>query len=121
MLERQSSRALLAEILKQLMALNSKIDKLLQANSSHGTESNSQEIDVMTLLSLPASHRQTVMALYKLKKGTASDISTITGRLRAHESALANELCRMGYVQKKREGRVTYFFIEPKVEEEKMK
>ncbi len=117
---RQSTQELVAEILKQLKALNSKIDKLLQANASHGIESNSPEIDVMTLLSLPASHRQTVMALYKLKKGTASDISTITGRLRAHESALANELCRMRYVQKKREGRVTYFFIEPKVEE-KMK
>ncbi len=115
MAESQSADALLAEIVTQLKGINSKLEELLHSNASN-TESNTSPVDIMTLLSLPASYRPTVMALYKLKRGTASDISVITGRLRAHESALANALCRLGYVQKKKEGHTTYFFIEPKME-----
>ena len=63
MSEQQSSAVLLAEIVKQLKAINSKLDQLLQVSSSSNVESNFPEIDVMTLLTLPASHRKTVMAL----------------------------------------------------------
>jgi len=74
------------------------------------------ELDSMTLLVLPASLRKTVMALYKLEKGTAKDIAEETRRLRAVESASANQLVRMGYLKKKREGRDVYFYIEPALE-----
>jgi hypothetical protein len=70
------------------------------------------EPDAMTLSFLPASLRKTVMALYKLEKATALDISKETKRLRAVESASANQLVRMGYLKKKREGRAVYFYIE---------
>jgi hypothetical protein len=70
------------------------------------------EPDVMSLLSLPASLRKTVMVLYKLDKATAEDISKETKRLRAVESAAANQLARMGYLKKKREGREVYFYID---------
>ena len=68
--------------------------------------------DAMTLLSLPSSLRKTVMALYKLKEATAEDLARETKRLRAVESASANQLVRMGYLKKKREGRKVYFYIE---------
>ena len=51
------------------------------------------------------------MALYQVEKATADDLARETSRLRAVESAAANELVRMGYVRKKRDGREVYFFI----------
>ncbi len=68
--------------------------------------------DMMTLLSLPGALRKTVMALYKLGEATAEDLSRETKRLRAVESASANQLVRMGFLNKKREGRKVYFYIE---------
>lgn len=68
--------------------------------------------DSMTLSLLPGALRKTVMALYRLEKGTAQDIARETKRLRAVESASANQLVRMGYLKKKREGRAVYFYIE---------
>lgn len=67
--------------------------------------------DAMTLLSLPGSLRKTMLALYKLGEATAEDISKETERLRAVESACANQLTRMGYLKKKREGRKVFFHI----------
>jgi len=70
------------------------------------------EPDAMTLLSLPMSLRKTVMVLYKLEKATAEDLASETKRLRAVESASANQLVRLVYLKKKREGRRVYFYIE---------
>ena len=67
--------------------------------------------DMLTLFSLPSALRKTVIALYKLEKATADDLSNETKRLRAVESASANQLVRMGFVSKKREGRKVYFYI----------
>ena len=53
------------------------------------------------------------MVLYRLEKATADDLAKETNRLRAVESATANELVRMGFIKKKREGRDVYFYIEP--------
>jgi len=77
------------------------------------------EPDAMTLLSLPLSLRKTVMVLYKLEKATADDLSKETNRLRAVESASANQLVRMGYIRKRREGLEVYFFIESSMEAQK--
>ena len=74
------------------------------------------EPDAMTLLSLPMSLRTTVMALYKLEKATAEDIAKETKRLRAVESSAANQLVRLGYLKKTREGRDVYFYIDPPLE-----
>ena len=68
--------------------------------------------DMMTLLSLPGALRKTVMACYKLREATAEDLSRETERLRAVESACANQLVRMGFLSKRREGRKVYFFVE---------
>lgn len=74
------------------------------------------EPDAMSLLSLPMSLRKTVMVLYKLEKATAEDLARETKRLRAVESASANQLVRMGYLKKKREGREVYFYVESPIE-----
>ena len=67
--------------------------------------------DPMSLLVLPMTLRKTIMVLYKVEKATADDLAQETKRFRAVESAAANELVRMGYISKKREGRAVYFFV----------
>jgi predicted transcriptional regulator len=52
------------------------------------------------------------MVLYRLERATADDLARETGRLRAVESASANQLFRMGYLKKSREGRDVYFYID---------
>lgn len=53
-----------------------------------------------------------MLAMYKLGEATAEDLSDETSRLRAVESACANQLTRMGYLKKKRIGRKVYFQIQ---------
>lgn len=72
--------------------------------------------DAMSLLSLPMSLRKTVMVLYRLERATAEELAKETKRLRAVESAAANQLVRMGYLKKAREGRDVYFYIDSPVE-----
>jgi len=121
---------LLAKIFEQLKLLNTKLDSLNENNdkllkmfeilneTSIKTSLNPQA-DVITLLTLPASLRKTAMALYRFERATADEIAKTTGRLRAVESASANQLVRTGFIKKKREGRTVYFSIEPKLEDEK--
>jgi len=118
---------LLAMLIDELNQVNKKLDSMVElngkmlktqeeflqriTNQSYRSEAIKLEPDAMTLLSLPRSLRKTVMALYKLKEATAEDLARETNRLRAVESASANQLVRMGYLKKKREGRKVYFYI----------
>jgi hypothetical protein len=126
---------LLTRLVDELKLVNQKLDSLLKLNvkilktqeellrivsdKSHLGEKLKLEPDAMTLLSLPMSLRKTAMVLYKLEKATAKDLAKETGRLRAVESSAANQLVRMGYLKKKREGREVYFYIESPMEIEK--
>jgi len=123
---------LLARIIDELHEANEKLELLINLNrklldaqkgSLQKTDSKrkpSQDFklapDVVALLSLPMSLRKTVMVLYKLEKATAKDIANEPKRLRAVESASANQLVRLGYLKKKREGRDVYFYIQPQPE-----
>jgi predicted transcriptional regulator len=123
---------LLARIIAELHEANQKLDLLISSNhklfkaQEKSLQKSSNEMkppqefkfapDVLTLLSLPMSLRKTVMVLYKLEKATARDIAEETKRLRAVESASANQLVRLGYLKKKREGRAVYFYIQPHME-----
>ena len=108
--------------LDSLIGLNEKILKTLEEFARVGSDKNhfgtelKFEADVMSLLSLPISLRKTIMVFYKVEKATAEDLARETKRLRAVESASANQLVRMGYLKKKREGREVYFYIESPME-----
>lgn len=69
------------------------------------------EIDASLLLRLPDHLRKTMMVLAKLVRARAEDIAKITGRARAVESSYLNQLVRMGYIKKEREGHEVYFSI----------
>ena len=118
---------LLAKIINELRKANEKLDLLIASNNrlleirdglrqkkiiSVSKPELKLAPDVLSLLSLPTSLRRTVMVLYKREKATADEIAKETRRLRAVESAAANQLVRLGYLKKKREGRDVYFYIE---------
>lgn len=112
---------LISQQLDQLIRMS---EKLLETQNQFLTSVNNRSVegftpDTLSLLTLPSSLRKTVMALYKLQKATAEDIAAETKRLRGMESAWANQLVRMGYLKKVREGRRVYFYIEPAPEMKK--
>ncbi|MCW4046601.1 MAG: transcriptional regulator [Candidatus Bathyarchaeota archaeon] len=123
---------LLAKLVDELTLVNRKLSLLIELNEnmlkmqekflhmSSEKTSFDRELklapDVMTLLSLPPALRKTAMVLLKLDKATAEDLARETKRLRPVESAYANQLVRMGYISKKREGREVYFYIESPME-----
>jgi ArsR family transcriptional regulator, lead/cadmium/zinc/bismuth-responsive transcriptional repressor len=99
------------DVNKQLLEINETLLQRTTSKTNVSAEFN-LEPDVLAMLNLPLALRKTIMVLYKLEKATADDIAKETSRLRAVESAAANELVRMGYIKKKREGRDVYFYIE---------
>jgi len=118
--------SLLVKLIEEVKLTNKKLDAILKQNNKNQKIQNNQlsqtsplSPDVLSLLSLPAHLRKTVIALYKLEKATAEELSTETKRLRAVESASANQLVRMGYLKKKRQGHKVYFYIEQKPEDNK--
>lgn len=118
--------SLLVKLIEEVKLTNKKLDAILKQNNKNQKTQNNQlsqtsplSPDVLSLLSLPAHLRKTVIALYKLEKATAEELSTETKRLRAVESASANQLVRMGYLKKKRQGHKVYFYIEQKPEDNK--
>jgi hypothetical protein len=124
----------LEKVLEQIRFTNRKLDSLIDLNekilkkqaTQHPAAAKNIAVqetrpipNSLSLLSLPASLRKTVMVLYKLDKATAEDLAKETGRLRAVESSAANQLVRMGYLRKRREGRDVYFFIDTYLERRK--
>lgn len=127
-LDKLDTKVLLVKLINEVHELNQKLDfvvefggKILKAQEeflqrttkqSHIDKTFKLEPDMVTLFSLPNALRKTVMTLYKLGEATAEDLARETKRLRAVESSAANQLVRMGFLSKRREGRNVYFFIE---------
>jgi len=121
--------SLVVQLIEEIRLTNKKLDIIIKQkgnNQNQKTKKNHNNKlvqthqlapDVLSLLSLPGHLRKTVISLYKLEKATAEELSTETKRLRAVESASANQLVRMGYLKKKRQGHKVYFYIEQKSEE----
>ena len=74
-------------------------------------------LDVMTLLSLPDHLRKSALTIVKLGKAMAEEVAKETGRARAIESAYLNQLVRMGYLKRVREGKRVYFWAEASLAE----
>ena len=70
-----------------------------------------EPLDVMTLLSLPDHLRKTATVTGSLGRATADEIAERTERARAVESGYLNQLVRMGYLKKEREGRRVLFSV----------
>ncbi len=127
-LDELDTKKLLVQLIGEVHMLNQKFDSVVEfggkmlktqeeflqrtTKQKHTDETFKLEPDMVTLFSLPSALRKTVVALYKLGEATAEDLARETKRLRAVESSAANQLVRMGFLSKRREGRKVYFFIE---------
>ena len=108
-----------SELSGTLKRIEEKIDVLVGKNGMERPIKKREEaielggaLDVVTLLSLPDHLRKSAMTIMKLGKAMAESVAKETGRARAIESAYLNQLVRMGYVKKGREGRRVYFTVE---------
>jgi len=105
--------SILMRIEKTLEGIEKKLEKseIVETRRIEFAETERVDFDPFVLLELPDNLRSTLLALIKLKEGTATDVSSITGRGRAIESHYLNTLVRMGYVSKRRNGRVVYYKV----------
>jgi hypothetical protein len=106
----------LEKIRESLERLNEKMEVMIELQK-HGKKDilppmADSPLDVMTLLSMPDHLRKTAMALCRMGRATADEISGQTKRARAVESAYMNQLVIMGYLKKERTGRKAYFYVE---------
>ena len=124
----QDTKEMLVTLFDEFKKLNAKIDSLTQShgkllrmqrklqksilNDDVAKHNEGRKPDAMALISMPAHLRKTVLALYKVDEATADELSAETKRLRAVESASANQLVRMGYIKKRQKGRNVYFYVE---------
>lgn len=112
-----SENELLEEILKNLQAINTKLDRIVGKKESFSEpekEYITDSLDIMTLLSLPDHLRTTATTLFEIGPATAEEVSKVTFKERAVESNYLNQLVRMEHVEKYREGRKVYFRIREK-------
>lgn len=126
-LDEFDAKILLMKLINELHELNEKFDSVIEfggkilrtqeeflqrtTRQNHTDKPFKLEPDMVTLFSLPSALRKTVIALYKLGEATAEDLARETRRLRAVESSAANQLVRMGFLTKRRDGRKVYFNI----------
>jgi len=112
---------ILEKIRENLERLNEKIEVMIELQK-HGRKDLEQQIadaplDVMTLLSMPDHLRKTAMAVCRLGRATADEISQQTHRARAVESSYVNQLVIMGHMKKERKGRKAYFYVDRESQE----
>ena len=110
-------------ILDELRKMNEKLDRMIKIDEGilRGLAEYRMPVeepvnlegalDTMTLLTLPDNLRKTALVMCRLSEATAQDVAGETGRKRAVESALLNELVTMGHLAKKRKGRKIYFAL----------
>ncbi len=66
---------------------------------------------IFKILELPKHLQTTIAALLKLGVATATDVSRVTGKARAVESAYLNQFVTLRIVFKERIGRKAFFII----------
>jgi predicted transcriptional regulator len=98
----------LVKIDKRLQQIEEKLDKLMEE-----FELFKRSIDIPTenksVLDLPKHLQTTFLTLHSLKSATAGMIATKTNKARAVESSYLNQLVRLGYISKRRNGRKVIF------------
>lgn len=103
----------LSKISENIEQINVKLAKLSESREPIDEEkSGLKALDVMTLLSLPDHLRKTATILCNIGKATADQVAKESGRVRAIESSYLNQLVIMGHMNKIREGRRVYFYID---------
>lgn len=120
-----SHAASLDKILTMLESIDRKLDSVIKRldisrrEAPTGVSKAAGPLTDGEILSLQSHLHATAKAIRELKRGTAEQIARITKRGRAIESLYLNELVQLGYAQKEREGRMTYFSLRENLGETK--
>jgi len=91
----------------KLVELNNSINEIKTPTNFNFNPDNVNKL----LLSLPDNMRLTFSIVLNLKEVTASDVSSLSKRVRAVESSILNQLVRMGFLKKKRKSKMVIFYI----------
>jgi len=105
-------RAILNEISKELKELNNKVDKLIKIHNDSNVLFNETSI-----LRLPKYLQETIIIVSQNKKVkgiTAEEVSNVSKKARAIESAHLNSLVGLGYLTKERVSRKVCFKLRNK-------
>jgi predicted transcriptional regulator len=101
-----------------LASIDEKLGKLisishLQQGDQQLRKGSRVLLDVDELLKLPLHLKEAATTVMSRGSATAEDVAQDTGKSRAAESDYLNQLVKMGYLTKKREGRIVYFYVQP--------
>ena len=102
-------RSVFEKIYREMQSIHFRLDDL-EKNLS-GWSPSPVEIPEADLFSLSDHLRKTYMTVASTGECDAIEVSTKTGRCRALESNYLNQLCRMGWLNKRKVSKSTYFYL----------
>ena len=111
------NRSVFEKILKEMQAIRSRLDDLERRVS--GWRPQSSEVTESRLISLPDHLRRTYTLVASKGECEATQISNLTGRCRALESNYLNQLTRMGWLNKRKVSKTTFYYLSQEKQLEK--
>jgi hypothetical protein len=93
-------KSIFVQIFKEMQNIHYRLDDLEKNLSERSPKP--LEIPESKLISLPDHLRQSYMVVVSKGECNAVNVSNLTGRCRAIESNYLNQLCRMGWLSKRR-------------------
>jgi hypothetical protein len=102
-------RSVFDKIFREMQSIHFRLDDL-EKNLS-GWRPAPLEISEPRLIELSDHLRKTYMTVASKGESDADDVSSSTGRCRALESNYLNQLCRMGWLNKRKMSKSTLFYL----------
>jgi hypothetical protein len=102
-------RSIFDKIFKEMQTIRFRLDDLEKSIS--GWSPPPMDISETKLISLSDHLRMTYLTVASKGEVDATEVSSSTGRCRALESNYLNQLCRMGWLNKRKVSKSTFFFI----------
>ncbi|XES78363.1 MAG: hypothetical protein ACBZ72_05670 [Candidatus Bathyarchaeia archaeon] len=102
-------RSIFDQIFKEMQSIRFRLDDL--ENSMSNWKPHPMEIAESKLIALPDHLRRTYLVVVSKGECAAVHVSNLTGRCRAIESNYLNQLARMGWLNKRRISKTTFFRV----------
>jgi hypothetical protein len=102
-------RSILEQIFREMRYIHRRLDDYEKRMS--GWSPAPADISEGKLISLSDHIRKTYVAVASVGECSAIDVSNSTGRCRALESNYLNQLCRMGWLGKRKISKTTIFYL----------
>jgi hypothetical protein len=102
-------RSIFDKIFREMQTINFRLSDLEKSLS--GWSPAPLEISESKLITISDHLRKTYMTVATKGECDATIVSNVTGRCRALESNYLNQLCRMGWLNKRKMSKATYFYL----------